>query len=137
MPKVVCTLENAADEISGIKFTALPDGAGKVSDEISEDAAASLLSIKGYEPFEAPAAPVPPAPTEKPATAPAKAPAAPTKKAQAAKKAAEAPAATQEPADLTADDGKQDEAGDDQSPAADKAGPDVSSEPGSGSEETF
>jgi hypothetical protein len=48
MPKVICTLENAADEISGVKFTDLEEGA-KISEEISEDVAASFLAIDGYK----------------------------------------------------------------------------------------
>ena len=48
MPKVICKLENAADEISGVKFTALEDGA-RVSEEVSADVAELFASIPGYE----------------------------------------------------------------------------------------
>lgn len=64
MPRVICTLENAGDEISGVKFHPLEDG-GKVSDEISAEQAELFLSISGYESFDGeveepkPAAPPP------------------------------------------------------------------------------
>lgn len=51
MPRVICTLENAGDEISGIKFHPLEDG-GKVSDDISAEQVELFLSIPGYEPFD-------------------------------------------------------------------------------------
>ena len=51
MPRVICTLENASDEISGVKFFPLDEG-GKVSDEVSDEQAALFLSIHGYEPFD-------------------------------------------------------------------------------------
>lgn len=51
MPKVICTLPNASDEISGVKFSKHPDREGAmVSENISEDQAAHFLSIAGYEP---------------------------------------------------------------------------------------
>lgn len=46
MPKVICTLPNAAEEISGVKFA--PGAAGHISEEISEEQAAVFLSIPGY-----------------------------------------------------------------------------------------
>lgn len=50
MPRVVCTLPYASDEISGVKFS--PGDAGSMlSEEISDDAAARFLSIPGYEPY--------------------------------------------------------------------------------------
>lgn len=49
--RVRCTLPNASDEISGVKFAAHASG-GKVSEEISEQAAAVFLSIPGYEAFD-------------------------------------------------------------------------------------
>ena len=48
MPKVICKLENAADEISGVKFTALEEG-GRVSEEVSAEVAELFSSIDGYE----------------------------------------------------------------------------------------
>ena len=79
MQRVICDLENAADEISGVKFYPLEEG-GKISDEISDELAAVFTSIPGYtlaEGVEPPAAPV-----EKPAP-----------KTRAPKKAAPVPAA--------------------------------------------
>lgn len=94
--KVICTLENAADRISGVKFTAL-EGGGKISEEISAEKAEAFASIPGYELVDAPVPqqkPVAPtkaskkaeakaetkaaAPTPVPAPAPAPAPAAVT-----------------------------------------------------------
>lgn len=46
MPKVLCTLPNAADEISGIKFSAHEKG--MLSEEISDEQAKRLASIPGY-----------------------------------------------------------------------------------------
>lgn len=68
MPKVICTLENASDEISGVKFTPHPDG-GVVSEEISEDQAAAFTSVPGYALVTAA---VVTAPVAKPPAAPAK-----------------------------------------------------------------
>lgn len=48
MPKVICRLENAAEVINGVKFTALEDG-GRISEEISADEAELFASINGYE----------------------------------------------------------------------------------------
>lgn len=48
MPKVFCKLENAADEISGVKFTAMEES-GRVSEEISAEKAELFASIPGYE----------------------------------------------------------------------------------------
>lgn len=69
MPRVICALPNASDEISGVKFTALEDGR-KISEEVSDEVAGSFASITGYEldlddeGDSAPPAPVaPPAPT--------------------------------------------------------------------------
>ena len=42
MPKIKCTLPNASDFISGVKFT------NGVSDEITDAEAAIFLSIQGY-----------------------------------------------------------------------------------------
>ncbi len=48
MPKVICKLENAADEINGVKFSPLEDG-GMLSEEVSDEAAELFASIPGYE----------------------------------------------------------------------------------------
>jgi hypothetical protein len=60
MPKVICKLENAAAEISGVKFDVQDDGT-RVSEDISAEAAELFTSIPGYELLnEAPKAPVKP-----------------------------------------------------------------------------
>jgi hypothetical protein len=46
MPKVICTLPNASEEINGVKFVSHKDG--MISEEIKEDVAALFLSIPGY-----------------------------------------------------------------------------------------
>lgn len=115
MPKVICTLENAADEISGYKFTALPDGAGKISEDLPEDVAAVFLSITGYKAEVAEAA-------KAPAAKEAQKPAAP---ARGAKKAAEPANTPAEPApDASAASG------------ADGSGQVGGSDSGTGSDET-
>lgn len=81
MPKVICTLENASSEISGVKFTPHPDG-GAVSEEISDDQAAAFVAITGYALVEEAQ------PAGKPTAAAAKPPAAPAKPAKSAGKAA-------------------------------------------------
>lgn len=47
MPKVLCTLQNASDEISGVKFVSHANG--MLSEDISEEVAANFASIPGYE----------------------------------------------------------------------------------------
>lgn len=47
MPKIICTLPNASDEISGVKFTSVEGG--MLSEEIDDDAAELFLSIPGYK----------------------------------------------------------------------------------------
>lgn len=47
MPKVLCTLPNASEEISGVKFVS--HSKGMLSEEISDEAAAVFASIPGYE----------------------------------------------------------------------------------------
>lgn len=49
MAKVICTLNNASDEINGVKFKKHPDGHGMVSEDIGDDQAAVFASIPGYE----------------------------------------------------------------------------------------
>lgn len=46
MPKVLCTLPNASDEISGVKFSAHEKG--MLSEDVSDDVAAVFASIPGY-----------------------------------------------------------------------------------------
>lgn len=53
MPKILCTLPNASEEISGVKFVVHANG--MVSEEVSDDVAANFASIPGYEIVGAPA----------------------------------------------------------------------------------
>jgi hypothetical protein len=46
MPRVLCTLQNAAAEISGVQFD--PVDGGLLSAEISDEQAEAFLSIPGY-----------------------------------------------------------------------------------------
>lgn len=46
MAKVICTLPNASEEISGVKFNQV-DG-GMLSEDVADDVAARFASIKGY-----------------------------------------------------------------------------------------
>lgn len=58
MPKVLCTLPNASDEISGVKFSA--HDKGMLSEDVSAEVAATFASIPGYTVVgeqKAPAAP--------------------------------------------------------------------------------
>lgn len=48
MPRVICGLPNASDEISGVKFHLLEDGR-RISDELSEEQASDFTNIEGYE----------------------------------------------------------------------------------------
>lgn len=48
MPRVICSLPNAAGVISGVKFTALDDGR-LISAEIDDALAERFTSIPGYE----------------------------------------------------------------------------------------
>jgi len=48
MAKVIYTLPNAPDEIDGIKFVPHPDGIGMVSEDISDEKAERLVTIKGF-----------------------------------------------------------------------------------------
>lgn len=47
MPKVLCTLPNASEEISGVKFSA--HAKGMVSEDVSDETAAYFAAIGGYE----------------------------------------------------------------------------------------
>lgn len=47
MPKLLCTLPNASEEISGIKFVS--HAAGMLSEDVSDEQAAKFASIPGYE----------------------------------------------------------------------------------------
>lgn len=51
MPKVICTLPNAASVINGVKFE--PHDLGLISEDISKDQAEYFLSIQGYESADA------------------------------------------------------------------------------------
>lgn len=64
MPRVICTLENASEEISGWRFTA--DRGQMVSEDLPDDVAARFASIPGYRLV----APPPPADTAPPPTPP-------------------------------------------------------------------
>lgn len=55
MPKVLCTLPNASEEISGVKF--VTHAKGMLSEEIDDEQAAHFTSIPGYEIVGATAAP--------------------------------------------------------------------------------
>lgn len=46
MPKVLCTLENASEEISGVKFEQTEDG--MLSEDVSTETAAYFCQINGY-----------------------------------------------------------------------------------------
>ena len=50
MPKVICTLPNAAHEINGVKFT--PADGGVLSEELTPEQAEQFLSIPGYAEHE-------------------------------------------------------------------------------------
>jgi len=77
MPRVICDLPNAADEISGVKFHPLEDG-GRISDEMSQEMAERFASIPGYSLDDGESAP----------PEPVKPPPAPTTRKAAVKKAA-------------------------------------------------
>ena len=86
MPKVICKLENASREISGVKFT--PVEGGMLSEDVSDEMAELFVSINGYEPHvESQEVAAPPAPVAKASTskrAAAKAAATPAPVADAA-----------------------------------------------------
>lgn len=97
MPRVICDLPNASDEINGIKFHPLDDG-GRISDEIDSETAALFASIPGYVLDDGSSAPVEPVKPAAPKTRQAKAVAAKPVKAAVAD---EAPAVPSEPAEPT------------------------------------
>lgn len=47
MPKVLCTLPNASDEISGVKF--VTHAKGMLSEDVADEVAAAFTTIPGYE----------------------------------------------------------------------------------------
>ena len=47
MPKVLCTLPNASEEISGVKFVSHANG--MLSEELDDAQAAAFAAIPGYE----------------------------------------------------------------------------------------
>lgn len=49
MPRVICTLPNASDNINGFKFESCD--AGVLSEDLPDEAAELFLSIPGYEPY--------------------------------------------------------------------------------------
>lgn len=85
MAKVLCTLPNASEEISGVKFAT--HDKGMLSEDISDEQAAEFAAIKGYELVGA-------APKKTDAEVQAE------KEAEAAAKAAEKAAKDAEKADL-------------------------------------
>lgn len=52
MARVICKLENASENIGGVKFATHAAG-GMVSEEISDETAANFCAINGYELFDA------------------------------------------------------------------------------------
>jgi hypothetical protein len=66
MPRVICDLPNASDEISGVKFHPLEDG-GLISDEIDQETADYFASIAGYSLDDDSAPSAAPAATQAPA----------------------------------------------------------------------
>lgn len=47
MVRVLCTLPNAGDEISGVRFESCPEG--KISEPISPEVGAAFLRVGGYQ----------------------------------------------------------------------------------------
>lgn len=96
MPRVICELPNASDEIGGVKFYPLDQG-GMISDEIGEEAAARFASIPGYSLDEEAREPEQSKQPETPAAPKlTKAQLKALEKKEAAEKAAEDAAATQQ-----------------------------------------
>jgi type IV secretory pathway VirB10-like protein len=100
MPRVICDLKNASDEINGIKFFPLDDGR-RISDEIDDATANRFASIPGYSLDEEDSPPATPAkPVEPPKLTKAQAKAA----EKAAEKAAQEELAAKEAAEKAAAD---------------------------------
>lgn len=95
MPKVLCTLPNAAAEINGVKFS--PAEGGMLSDEVSADQAEAFLSITGYVEYHEDADEIARQKAEAAAAAQREADAA-AQRAAAARPAAKAPAKAAKPA---------------------------------------
>lgn len=69
MTKIVCTLDNASEEISGVKFAQNEDGL-MVSEDINDETADVFLSIPGYHVADGESVPKPAASeSKKPETA--------------------------------------------------------------------
>lgn len=47
MPKVLCTLPNASELISGVRFVSHPNG--MLSEDVSDEVAKGFAAIKGYQ----------------------------------------------------------------------------------------
>lgn len=62
MPKVLCTLQNASEEISGVKFVSHANG--MLSEDVTDEVAANFASIPGYEIVGAKAKATAPAPAD-------------------------------------------------------------------------
>ena len=103
MPKVLCTSENASDEISGVKFEKTEDG--MLSEEISDETAAYFCQINGYA-LKDDGAAAAQAAADADAAAKAQAEADAKVKADAAAKAAAEAAADQAARDASAEAGK-------------------------------
>lgn len=67
MVRVLCTLENASENIGGVPYTRTDDG--MLSDDMDPESAAVLATIPGYSVVEPPP---PPVETPLPPVAPAK-----------------------------------------------------------------
>ena len=55
MPQVLCTLPNASEAISGVKFS--KHASGMLSEEVSDEVATGFAAIPGYEIVGAPKSP--------------------------------------------------------------------------------
>lgn len=75
MAKVIYTLPNAPKEIDGVKYSPHPDGNGVVSEDMSDEAAARLATIPGFELVGAKSSAPAPSPAPAPTTVPSPAPA--------------------------------------------------------------
>lgn len=101
MPKIVCTLEHASNEINGVKFD-MVEGVGRVADVKDPAMAEIFLSIDGYALLEEKQAE--PVAAAKPAPKPAAVKAPTSKKAAAAQPVEpEAPAVPAQEPEATAE----------------------------------